>query len=66
MEAAGVDEADLPALLQYLTGGLNSLDALQERTGMPITDLAGQLSELELEGWVERVAGGYLKRSGAA
>ena len=25
-------------------------------------ELAGQLADLELEGWVERVAGGYLKR----
>ena len=66
VEAAGVDEPDLPELLKHLTGGLNSLDALQERTGLPITDPAGQLSELELEGWVERVTGGYLKRSGAA
>ncbi|MAC14561.1 MAG: DNA-protecting protein DprA [Alcanivorax sp.] len=65
VEAVGINEPDLPDLLQHLTGGLNSLDVLQERTGLPITDLAGQLSELELEGWVERVAGGYLKRSGA-
>ncbi|WP_290536806.1 DNA-processing protein DprA [Alcanivorax sp.] len=66
VEAAGVNEPDLPGLLRHLTSGLNSLDALQERTGLPITELAGQLSELELEGWVERVAGGYLRRSGAA
>ena len=53
-------------MLQHLTGGLNSLDSLQARTGLPVTELAGQLADLELEGWVERVAGGYLKRSGAA
>ena len=66
VEAANItDQGAMPELLRHLTGGLNSLDALQQRTGLPVTELAGQLSELELEGWVERVAGGYLKRSGA-
>ena len=66
VEAAEIRAPDQPGLLQHLTGGLNSLDSLQARTGLPITELAGQLADLELEGWVERVAGGYLKRSGAA
>jgi len=61
VEASGI-RCDPPALLAHLTSGLNSLDALQERTGMPMPELAGQLADLELEGWVERVAGGYLKR----
>ncbi|MQX52304.1 DNA-processing protein DprA [Alcanivorax sediminis] len=52
-----------PALLQHLTSGINSLDMLQTRTGLPMNELAGQLADLEMEGWVERVAGGYLKRS---
>ena len=66
VEAAEIRAPDQPGLLQHLTGGLNSLDSLQARTGLPVTELAGQLADLELEGWVERVAGGYLKRSGVA
>ncbi|WP_290523619.1 DNA-processing protein DprA [Alcanivorax sp.] len=56
-------EGGRPALLQHLTSGINSLDMLHTRTGLPMSDLAGQLADLEMEGWVERVAGGYLKRS---
>ncbi len=55
-----------PALLQHLTSGINSLDMLQTRTGLPMNELAGQLADLEMEGWVERVAGGYLKCSPAS
>ncbi|MCG8394864.1 MAG: DNA-processing protein DprA [Pseudomonadales bacterium] len=65
IEAAGISEAAPPALLRYLTSGLNSMDVLQERTGLSMEELAGQLSDLELEGWVERVAGGYMKREGS-
>lgn len=64
VEAAGI-HCEAPALLTQLTSGVNSLDALQERTGLPVAALAGQLADLELEGWVERVAGGYLKRQGS-
>lgn len=60
------EEAGQPALLQHLTSGINSLDMLQTRTGMPMHELAGQLADLEMEGWVERVSGGYLKRSDAS
>ena len=64
VESSGVrEDAAQPALLQHLTSGLNSMDVLQARSGLPMNELAGQLSDLELEGWVERVSGGYLKRS---
>ncbi|MED5387407.1 MAG: DNA-processing protein DprA [Pseudomonadota bacterium] len=63
---APAEQRATPGLLRHLTGGVNSMDALQQRTGLPVTELAGQLSELELDGWVERVAGGYLKRSAAS
>lgn len=61
VEACGI-HYEAPALLAHLTSGLNPLDVLQERTGLPMSELASQLADLELEGWVERVAGGYLKR----
>ena len=64
VDSCGLGEAgSQPPLLQHLTSGINSLDMLQTRTGMPMNELAGQLADLEMEGWVERVAGGYLKRS---
>ena len=64
VDSAGLGEAgSQPALLQHLTSGINSLDMLQARTGIPVNELAGQLADLEMEGWVERVAGGYLKCS---
>ncbi|EKF74302.1 peptide deformylase [Alcanivorax hongdengensis A-11-3] len=56
--------APAPTLIRHLTSGLNDLDSLQQRSGLPMAELAGQLSQLELDGWVEKVAGGYLKRSG--
>ncbi len=60
-EACGI-HYEAPDLLAHLTSGLNPLDVLQERTGLSMSELASQLADLELEGWVERVAGGYLKR----
>ncbi|WP_101674199.1 DNA-processing protein DprA [Alloalcanivorax mobilis] len=58
--------ADEPALLKHFTGGVNNLDALQVRSGLSAAQLADQLAELELEGRVERLAGGYARRSGLA
>lgn len=51
-----------PPLLSHFTSGVNRLDDLALRSGLPMTDLAEQLSELELDGWVQRVAGGYMVR----
>lgn len=53
---------DRPGLLRYFTGGVNDLDALCQRSGLPMSELADQLAELELEGRVRRVAGGYQAR----
>lgn len=47
------------ALLKAFTGGTNSLDALHQRTGLPLPQLNQQLAELEIDARVERVPGGY-------
>ena len=43
-----------------------SLDELQARTGLDTPGLQTQLLELELEGWVARLPGGYFQRLSAA
>ncbi|MDX1804210.1 MAG: DNA-processing protein DprA [Alcanivorax sp.] len=66
IEDAGMSAAQAePEIMAHFTSGLNAMDALQERSGLSISELANRLAELELDGWVERVAGGYLKRHGA-
>ncbi|MBM7335107.1 DNA-processing protein DprA [Alloalcanivorax marinus] len=50
-------------LLRHFTGGVNDLDALCRRSGLAMAELADQLAELELEGRVQRVAGGYTART---
>ena len=42
------------------------LDTLVARTGWSAADLQAQLLELELEGWVHRLAGGLFQRTGQA
>ena len=56
-------QTDAPALLACFTAGTNSLDQLQRRSGLLLTELLQQLTDLELEGWVEKSSGGY-QRSG--
>lgn len=63
--AAGVD-TDEPAgqqaaspLLSLFTSGLNTLDQLQQRSGLPVAELTEALTGLELEGRVMRLPGGY-------
>ncbi len=51
-----------PALLRYFGTGVNRLDDLCQRSGLTVAELAGLLSDLELEGHVQRVAGGYVVR----
>ena len=41
-----------------------SLDALQARTGLDTATLQARLLELELDGWVGRLPGGLLQRTG--
>jgi predicted Rossmann fold nucleotide-binding protein DprA/Smf involved in DNA uptake len=36
-----------------------SIDALSERLAIPIDELSSRLLDLELQGWVVAVAGGY-------
>lgn len=62
--ACDVTPEPQPALLNHFTGGLNSLDAIQARSGLSTQELAGELAELEMTGWVEKVSGGYLVRRG--
>jgi len=51
-----------PALLRHFGAGVNRLDALCQRSGLTVAELAGLLSDLELEGHIQRVAGGYVVR----
>jgi len=66
--------ADSPALaadpddglLRHFTSGVNGLDELARRSALPMTELAERLAELELEGRIRRVAGGYSRARGLA
>ena len=49
---------DDPVLAAF-TAGVNNLDQLHERTGMDPSSLGQRLAELEFEGHVERLPGGY-------
>ncbi|HAJ41766.1 MAG TPA: DNA-protecting protein DprA, partial [Alcanivorax sp.] len=42
------------------------LDDLARRSGLAMTELAEQLADLELEGRIKRVAGGYSRHRGLA
>lgn len=46
-------------LLSCFMSGVNSLDDLQQRSGLLLTDLMNELMDLELEGWITKVVGGY-------
>lgn len=51
-------EDDDPVLAAF-TAGVNNLDQLHERTGLDPSTLGQRLAELELEGRIERLPGGY-------
>jgi DNA processing protein len=53
-------------LLHHFISGPNSIDQLQQRSGIPITELARTLAELELSGQIQRTPGGYARRHGQA
>jgi DNA processing protein len=57
---------DTSGLLAHFTTGINSLDDLARRSGLAMTELAEQLADLELEGRIKRVAGGYSRHRGLA
>jgi len=48
-------------LLQYFVSGPNSIDQLQLRSAIDISELSRQLSQLELSGDIRRVPGGYAR-----
>lgn len=48
-----------PPLLQHFMSGVNHFDSLLERTGMQAQELSIALTELELNGKIQRIAGGY-------
>lgn len=54
------------ALLQALGYEPTDLDTLALRTGLPGSELAARLLELELEGRVKRMPGGLFQRCGRA
>jgi DNA processing protein len=68
-DASGADsesgEGDSP-LLAAMGFDATSLDALQARTGVPTPELQARLLELELDGVVARLPGGYFQRMGRA
>lgn len=53
---------DQVALLDLLDGRAQNLDGLAIEARMPARDCAVALTELELAGFVQRVAGGYIRR----
>lgn len=61
--AQGAEEVEMdtprPTLLDSFLAGTNSLDQLQRRSGLLLTELLQQLADLEMEGWVEKSSGGY-------
>jgi len=58
------DTAPADDLLDALGHDPVSLDALQARTGLDTATLQARLLELELDGWVGRLPGGLLQRTG--
>lgn len=60
------DEDHNQGLLQYFTSGVNGLDELAERTALPMVELTDQLAQLELDGRIRRVPGGYSRARGLA
>lgn len=55
-------EEPLHPLLQSMGHGPVSLDALSARTGWDTARLQAQLMELELDGWLARLPGGFFQR----
>lgn len=48
-------------LLEHFITGLNPAEALAERSGLPVDQLLAQLTELEIDGLVQRLPGGYAR-----
>lgn len=52
-------------LLAHFVAGVNTPDQLAERSGLPAAELAGTLTELELDGSIVRIPGGYSLAGGS-
>ena len=50
------------ALMRHFISGLNSIDELALRSGIPIDQLSQQLFDLELSGAITRLPGGYSRQ----
>lgn len=50
------------ALIRHFISGLNSIDDLALRSGLPIDQLSQQLFDLELSGVITRLPGGYSRQ----
>ncbi len=48
-------------LLAHFGSGVNNLDELLARSGLPVAELSSQLAQLEIDGVVVRLAGGYAR-----
>jgi DNA processing protein len=64
-EAAAESKPEDPVLAAF-TGGINNLDQLAERSGLDGAELGRRLTELELQGRVERAPGGYQLLAGGS
>lgn len=53
------EPADDDTVLAAFTAGVNNLDQLHERTGLDPATLGQRLTELEFQGRIERLPGGY-------
>lgn len=50
-----------PALLQHIDFSATSLDLIARRSALPMAQLLPELLDLELQGWLQQVPGGYLR-----
>ena len=58
-ESEGPAREDQDPVLGAFTAGVNNLDQLHERTGLDPSTLGQRLAELEFQGQIERLPGGY-------
>lgn len=52
---------NLPELLRFIDFTTTSTDVIGIRAGLPIAELLPQLLDLELQGWLKMVPGGYVR-----
>lgn len=54
-------ESSFPALLSSIEYEATPVDLIAQRTNQPVSEILIQLLDLELEGWVSSVNGGYIR-----